>query len=343
MISLQGLKKRLLRRIRPTHERQLYRYLVRKKGELTPRLRNQIREYAIEVLGSSRHTDGLFIYTVLCGEFKPGWIPQSYYRQVVGQRIKGNLRSLARFQVLNASLFSAFRVPDIAYYFGESIYNTELSPITVDDLPSLVGDDDTKVVVKADTSARGEGVRIATVDEIVSGAVPLDGAGVIQRFVHQHDSLRALSSTAVATFRVTSVINSRREPEVRGFHLRIGRPGQTHIMSSNQIKIAVDPSTGQLSDQGYDSTWHSHHVHPDTGISFENHNIPALKCAELAVEMHKQVPFLCCIGWDITLDRNGDPVFLEWNAGNNDIQTSEVLQGPCFIDLGWTDAGWRER
>jgi hypothetical protein len=47
------------------------------------------------------------------------------------------------------------------------------------------------------------------------------------------------------------------------------------------------------------------------------------------------MPFVRCIGWDLTVDDQGAVQILEWNGGHTGIKITEATQGPCFADLNW--------
>ena len=58
-------------------------------------------------------------------------------------------------------------------------------------------------------------------------------------------------------------------------------------------------------------------------------------CVSVALELHRMIPYIRCVGWDIVVDKDNAVKVMEWNAVHNDIKLSEATQGPCFSDLGW--------
>ena len=46
-------------------------------------------------------------------------------------------------------------------------------------------------------------------------------------------------------------------------------------------------------------------------------------------DLHSRLPYFRLIGWDISVDTNGDPVMIEWNKG---AELSQVAHGPAFGD-----------
>ena len=59
------------------------------------------------------------------------------------------------------------------------------------------------------------------------------------------------------------------------------------------------------------------------------------------MELHRSIPFVRSIGWDLIIDINDTVKVMEWNGYHNDIKFSEATQGPCFSDLGWEKL-WKE-
>ena len=54
------------------------------------------------------------------------------------------------------------------------------------------------------------------------------------------------------------------------------------------------------------------------------------------MQLHGKLPFIGCIGWDVTVDFGEGVKVLEWNAEQNDVNFGEATQGPCFADVGWS-------
>ena len=93
---------------------------------------------------------------------------------------------------------------------------------------------------------------------------------------------------------------------------------------------------GMLYDEGYLANWKIIDQHPDSKIPFSNKVIPNYKeCVDLVLKLHKKIPMVRSVGWDVIVDQEDHPLVMEWNGYSNDIKFSEATQGPCFKDLGW--------
>jgi len=199
-----------------------------------------------------------------------------------------------------------------------------------------------KIVYKLDNSLQGKGVYFIDKHKCDIDKLKKMGNGVLQRYIKQHAFFDSITPNSVATLRVTTVINDQGIISVRACYLRVGRSTDTHVKSSSHIRIPVDTATGLLDTFGYTTVWLQIPVHPDTNFIFKNQQVPNLKeCIATAKILHKRVPFVRAIGWDMIVDTDNKVQVMEWNGNHNDIKFSEATQGPCFSDLGWENL-WRK-
>jgi hypothetical protein len=165
--------------------------------------------------------------------------------------------------------------------------------------------------------------------------------GTFQQYIEQHQMFNQFTKSSVATLRITTAVDNNGICAVRASYLRLGRANDTHVKSSTNIRVPIDPNSGKLAENGYMPTWRTTDRHPDSKRKFAGNQIPAFaKCVSTALDLHKRMPFVRCIGWDMSIDRNADVKVMEWNGGHNDIKFSEATQGPCFADLKW-ERLWR--
>ena len=55
----------------------------------------------------------------------------------------------------------------------------------------------------------------------------------------------------------------------------------------------------------------------------------------MCIELHKKLPHITIIGWDMAICDDETTKVIEWNTGHCDIKFSEASTGPCFLGLGW--------
>lgn len=135
--------------------------------------------------------------------------------------------------------------------------------------------------------------------------------------------------------RITTISNGDKT-EVRAAYFRVGRTKNRHVKSKYNLKLAIDINTGEIDEKAYFPDWRTIRKHPDTGFVFKNKIIPQFsKAKDLVVQLHKAIPYVGCVGWDVAINKNEEIEVMEWNGDQTAIVFSEALTGPCFADLGW--------
>jgi len=192
------------------------------------------------------------------------------------------------------------------------------------------------VVYKVDQSYQGRGVFLYDRQNFSIDVLEKNGNGTLQKFIEQHSFFDEYKSQAIANIRITTVITNDGNPSLRASYLRLGRANDTHIQSNSHIRVPIELYSGNLHSEGYLANWKKITNHPDSKIDFTNKTIPYYKnCIHLVLELHKKMPMVRSIGWDVVVDRENHPTIMEWNGYGNDIKFSEATQGPCFKDLNW--------
>lgn len=291
--------------------------------------RKRCRDYAREVLGSARFAPWLEVYTSISGGFREGWIPDNFYGQMVTPGLKGAYAKVADYKSLSARLLDTPALPDIAYVARGRLFDRGYRAIAVGDLPRRG-----KLVFKPDGSLQGIGVRVfGSGDPIEPGRMP---DGVLQTYIDQHNELAAFCDVAVATLRLTTVIEPDGTAGLRAGFIRFARRGESHVSSATHVSATVDIASGEMSGTAFLPGFLPTDRHPDSGITFARRVVPGFaECATLARDLQMKVPFVPCVGWDFAVDRDGAPVLMEWNSSHNGIKLSEAASGPCFRGLNW--------
>lgn len=308
------------------------------KGKLSKDIKSQCDNYAKKYLGDIKYAPWLYVYSAIQGEFKQGWIPDNYYGEVIVRGLDGIFSEPCELKPLSNRILKTNKLPDLLYV-NNGVF---IEPVNYKIIPNkeasevLFNTEDT-VIFKCNDSSQGRGVRFYTRDEWDTEQVKGKN-GVYQKIIKQHEFFNKIFPHPGATLRITTVLNTDGEATVRAATLRIGRSNKEslskHVQSNSAVKIAIDIKNGNLFDTGYMPDWSSIKSHPDTGVSFEGLTVPAFREACTEVEnLHRNYPFVQCIGWDVSINDNGQVEIMEWNARHNDIKFSEAMYGPCFIDM----------
>ena len=312
------------------------------KGKSDPRWISRSTEYAADVLGWAGYAPWLWVYSAVSGSFKEGSIPDNYYGAAVLERVKGShgrvcgLKTMARHLFGDSALF-----PDVAYKLN-SAYFAPGRRIGAAELKTTLFRDGSQVIYKGDHVDRGDGVRFFSRDSFDPGLLQELPNEVFQTRIVQHPTLAQFAPSSVATLRLTTAVTDLSDYQLRAAYLRLGTGTDTHVQSRSHVRVAVDTETGALADDGFASNWRTIERHPDSHVAFKGISVPEYrKCVQSVLELHRYMPTVQCIGWDVAVDADNRVQVMEWNGYHNDIKFSEATQGPCFTDLGWENL-WRD-
>jgi hypothetical protein len=304
--------------------------------KLSPRLRKLADDYAIQVLGGKEYAPWLYVYTLVSGDFKEGWIPDNFFGKIVLPRINKDLRLLPNFKTFSNVVLKTQALPDVAYYIDGVFYSKDFEVTDVAFLRRVIGETDTEAFVKKDGSSRGQGVFKLAIKDLHEETFKRIGNCVVQSLVRQHDFFERIISGSVATVRITTVKESDGKIDLRAAYLRLGRTDTAWVQSDNSVRVAIIDRSGELDVFGYTSDWRRWQSHPDTNFSFSKLRVPLFKQAlETCVKLHSSIPHFTIIGWDIAIGKDNKIQLLEWNGDHCDIKFSEATTGPCFTGLHW--------
>jgi len=331
-----------LKRQLPYHEAHAYqaskflKTVESERGTLPKQVIRECGDYAIDILGDKKYAPWLYVYSAVAGRFKEGWIPANFYEPQVIPNINGHYGACANLKPLNSMFFQAKEFPDLGSFVNGLFLDTSYRVRSPQDFKKILFHDCDRVIFKTDQTLRGEGIHFF--DRISFNVEDLEvlGNGAFQSYVDQHPLFNEYTPKSVATIRITTAINDEGKVSARGSYLRLGAAHDTHVQSATAVMIPIDLVTGVLSDTGYMPTWITTPSHPTSRKEFADVKIPNYeKCVDVVTSLHLKVPFARCIGWDVTVDKEGEVVVLEWNGKHNGIKFSEATQGPCFVDMGW--------
>jgi putative polysaccharide biosynthesis protein len=306
------------------------------RGKISKQLTNQCDDYAADILGDKKYAPWLYVYSIISGTFKEGWIPDNFYGSKVVPRLKGDYGDCSSLKPLNRVFFQAQELPDIGSFINGLFFDKNYVVRSPEEFKKLLFLNSERVVFKVDNSLRGMGIHFFDSRNFSAKTIEQLGNGIFQRYVHQHQVFNEYTPNSVATIRITTVTNGNGQVSARASYLRLGTENDTHVQSATAVKVPINLKTGILTQKGYTPSWKTIRSHPTSAKRFEHMELPNFKkCIDAVTSLHLKVPYVRCIGWDLIVDRLGEVVVLEWNGSHNDIKFTEATQGPSFADLGW--------
>lgn len=153
---------------------------------------------------------------------------------------------------------------------------------------------------------------------------------IVQERIRQHPVLAKINPDSVSTIRIVSLLTDN-EVYISHIMLRIGPKGASHIDGGGGCSVEI-LENGQLHPRAfcYKGKWVSG---KKEGLYDDSTVIPAMdRIRDEVRKLHPLVPYFRWVGWDFTVDDEGDPVMIEFNiAPGDDIQ--RVCGGPLFGDM----------
>lgn len=189
-----------------------------------------------------------------------------------------------------------------------------------------------KLVFKQTTDTRhGEGVRLVERKDFGEKLTAFASDYLVQELVVQHESLSYFSPTSVNVIRINSLCWKGRVYALGGI-LRVGAPGAFCDHESRNgksyltIPIAED---GTIVPRAYDID--NYRVYDNAhGVKIRG-VIPRFReMKELTIREHIRYPRYALIGWDFTVDRDGNIICMEFNTKYPGMNGTQSALGPVF-------------
>lgn len=162
---------------------------------------------------------------------------------------------------------------------------------------------------------------------------------IIQERVKQSDFLSSLNESSLNTMRI---LTFRKDNEiiVLSTAIRIGGKGSVTDNGYGGGFCCGILQDGTLKDIGYRLTTGERITQLQNGKDLKGLRIPHFnKVLEKAKELHLSLPYLRIIGWDFTLNKENEPVFIEMNTLPG-LYIMQLNNGPVFGD--YTDEVLKE-
>lgn len=221
-------------------------------------------------------------------------------------------------------------------------FNENKEIITKEEAISLVNKKYNEAVIKIskDTNS-GKGVKILNIKNGIDQKTNLSiekvfnmmgNNFIIQEKIKQHESISKLYPNSINTLRIITYIlpsGCFATPVV----LRIGQGGkEVDNAHAGGIFIAVNDN-GQLHDTAFSEYGGKYLKHPDTKQIFKNHRIPLVKEAkEIVIKLHKQIPTVKLIGWDLSISNDEKIVIIEANLHSQSTWFTQMAHGKGLFE-----------
>lgn len=267
----------------------------------------------------------------------PRYIPDDlYYGEIIPYFSNSQFRRFGEDKCYHDMWFADIKRPQtICKNIAGVYYDPDMNPITFEDAVKRCTDFEDEFLIKPSIDS-GEGRLIkfftpetATEEEIANAFREMDANFILQAAVKQHPALSQLNPSSLNTIRVVSFFFEG-EVHILSCILRVGAVNaKVDNVGAGGFACPIKMD-GHLNDKAVNrkAEWVEEN---STGIKFKDVEIPYFdKVIDTVTKSHKKLAHFKLVGWDMSVDVDGDPVFIEYNTcpGSNQISC-----GPTFGDL----------
>lgn len=151
---------------------------------------------------------------------------------------------------------------------------------------------------------------------------------VVQMLVAQSEQTKRFNPTSLNTFRIITLFLNGKITVLSSIFRCGGKGAIVDNASSGGMFIGIKEN-GQLT-RGTSYTQLEINESP-IGLRFSEYKIEHFdKVLKFAKSLHERIPLCAFAGWDIALNENNQPVFMEVNLNCPDVWLMQVLNGPIF-------------
>ena len=267
----------------------------------------------------------------------PRYIPDDlYYGEMLPYFSNSQFRRFGEDKCYHDVWFADIKRPQtVCKNIAGVYYDAEMNPITQEKAVELVLAFPGECLIKPSIdSGEGRLIRFFTPEtatkESVTEAMNAMGANFLfQASVKQHPILAQMNPSSLNTIRVVSFFFE----------------GEVHILSCNYRVGAPDSKVDNIGAGGFAcQVFEDGHLcyravnrkaqwveESNNGIKFADIVLPSFdRVLDTVRRKHRELAHFKLIGWDFSVDTEGDPVFIEYNVCPG---TNQITCGPTFGDL----------
>ncbi len=280
------------------------------------------------------------MYYEKTGIFSEKYIPIDIYTNVIDEYF--NNRQEGKYldnKCYYHAIFNGIRQPEFAVArIGGFWYDSKMNLVNESTVEELLSKETALFVKAATESYGGKGVAYISDDEsdmceaFYDAIKNIDGDIIAQRPIKQHQALSVINESSVNTIRIISLLGED-GPKIYSSLLRVGIKGKKiDNYSSGGMTIGITDD-GKLKKYAFNINGERFDKHPSNEFVFEGYEVPGFeKAKELVIKAHPMVPHFRLVSFDIAIDPDGDPIFIEANLCKGSIEIHDFNNGPVFGD-----------
>jgi len=304
---------------------------------------NEIQQYYKKHYQTSIDPITHITFTNLTGIKDVRILPEKIFRKQLLRVFNDNpLTDIYRDKALYDILFDT---PNQAYNVIKRIrgqyYSHDNTPISYNEMFTILMNDSNEYIIKPSDTNNGIGIKKLivknndlTIDGQVLDTTILDQEYgynfVIQRLIKQHEDMAYLHPSSVNTLRMATMRWNNNIENIYTF-ARFGHSGDIKDNAGAGGVVVGVKDNGEFMDYGVQDSKIIDR-HPTTNIKIkELTSVPNYDEAKAFVrELHSKILHHNYVAWDISIDRNGVPIYIECNFFGNSWTNQIALQQPML-------------
>lgn len=314
------------------------RKVIKRKGAAVVNriIKKSIKEYSKQRFGNTSYWPWLALYTEIRGCFIKGWLPYDYFRFILLPKINPQAYcAISEHKTLDYRIFREFAVVPLFTCISNEYFNSDLKSVPISEVKTFFSRYNKLIVIKEEEGYGGKQVSIIHSSTFMPEHLKSNKNYIIQPYIEQHQVIDDLYPGSVNTFRVYSYLNDDSIVSIKFVILRFGIDGSkvdNLALGGNYLYIDLNGKPSKLI-YDFDLGYEIGERHKNTGYFFSELKIPMFKnILEKCIAAHKKYPYVRFIGWDVCVDRSGEPKLIEWNADNPGFWQFEARFGPFWSD-----------
>lgn len=330
--NLRNINRRRITKRHNDHRIQMLKHCGIEFKTLTDKQKKEIDLIYKKFGKKYSYTTHQLVYSVT-GVFNPYIIPEDFYRVCIDPIL---CEYDAKYFLSDKNYFNLF-MPNVVFpetiikNIRGSFYDSRFQLISEQDARQIIKQYDSVVVKPSNESGFGRGVELVEFENFES-VFDRKRDYIVQKLLKQHPSFSMLNESSVNIVRIVTLFLNDRVRVVTAA-MRVGGVGDftdnvEHQDGTGMIVVGID--NGKLKKWGYHSNG-SKVLQTPGGQVFEGFKILNYdKMVQIAINGHERFPQVRFIGWDFTLDSNGNVIAMEYNTKSPGVLYYQYVNGPLF-------------
>ena len=275
-------------------------------------------------------------YAAVNGHASVDYVPEDLFYNVFETRLNPRNR---REPYKDKNFFDRMGwgcLPDTVFrVINGRLFDKTYEMIDVQTALALARDADVSELVVKPAIDSGSGSQVMFLDEsqlatFLAENLKPHSDWIIQRPIVQHQDMAGLNPSSVNTLRVVTIREGAEVSVISSF-AKIGTRGvRVDNVSAGNIAVGVAEG-GRLRERGCDFAFQLSTAHPNHGYSYADVVIPCYDSVlATCIRLHRHVPDLDLLSWDVAIRSDGVPVVIEVNIRRQDVNITQICNGPVF-------------